>query len=323
MKQRLVRVWMAWSRFWFESNAPAQMTVLRGLLGFTLFGFYLVRCFDLQTYYSEGGMLPLAVMFDVMPMQYRLSLLHHFSSDAAVWGLHTIFLASLLTLALGIAPRLSAITAFVLHVSFLHRNLTVIFGVDMIATFFLLYLCFADFRHQPGKRQGPEVLAATLGSMAFRLVQIQVCIIYAYSGLEKLKGGDWWRGEALWDVLANAQIARWDYSWVAEFPLAVVAATYLTLAWEIYFPALIWSRKWRYPMLVFGVLMHFGIAVSVNLPFFGALMILSYSVFLREEHALALIHLFQKKNSRSPAGVSNSTVSGLEDLGGYSKPRTT
>src|SRR5208282_2742533 len=97
--------------------------------------------------------------------------------------------------------------------------------------------------------------------IAFRFSQIQICIIYAFSGFEKLRGIKWWQGEALWDVLANFQVARWDFTWIASFPVLIVVATYLTVLWEIYFPVLVWVRPWSRWMLLFGMVLHIGIGI--------------------------------------------------------------
>ena len=147
--------------------------------------------------------------------------------------------------------------------------------------------------------------------MAYRLCQIQVCIIYAFSGLKKLKGVSWWNGEAIWNSLTDPQLARWDFSWAAHFPLALAGMAYLTLAWEIYFPALIWIRPIRKPLLIMGIFLHLGIAVGLCLPFFGGLMVMTYVLFLdREvlEQASFRVHRFVTNfggNSKVPAPASD------------------
>lgn len=277
-------VWGAWNRFWFESNAPVQMRYFRSVLGWVLFIFYLNLGFDLELYFSNSpaGMFPLTLPEDWVKAPFRPSLFHYFTSDAALWSGYFLYLASLLGLALGRWSRASAIVAYVLHVSFMHRALVVMYGIDLIASFYLLYLCFAEY----GERSKSSVLSIVrshLGSMAFRLSQIQVCIIYGFSGLEKLKGAHWWRGEAIWDVLANSQIARFDFSWVSAFPMLIVLATWTTLIWEIYFPVLIWAKRARPVMLFFGVLLHFGIGLTIGIPFFAAIMICTYTLFCEPE----------------------------------------
>lgn len=275
--------WQAWSRFWFESDSPSRMRLFRLAFGLLIFALYLIRSLDLELYFSNEGVLPLSVVRELMPLQYRPSILHYWEGDAPLWSLHALFLLSLLSMAAGIFPRASAIVALVLHVSFIHRNMASVYGVDLISTFFLFYLCFANGREDAGSA------SRTLGSMVFRLSQLQVCIIYGYSGLEKLKGGPWWKGEAIWDVLANAQLARWDFSFVSYVPLLIVLATYTTLIWEVYFPVLIWLPRFRYPMLFFGVLLHIGIGVGLSIPFFGTLMIVTYALFLEDRHAKRLL----------------------------------
>jgi hypothetical protein len=274
--------WAGWNRFWFEADGAAQMRVFRVAFGLLLFGAYLIRTLDLEFYYSEGGLLNSALLPDVFPTAFRPSLFLIFPGNGFLWTANTIFLVSLLTLAFGVYPRISAVIASIIHISFLHRNMGVHFGADTMATYFLLYLCFADYRERY------KDAVAVLGSAAFRLCQIQLCVIYAYSGLQKLRGVLWWRGEGVWSVLANSQMARWDFSWMAHFPLTLTAMSYLSLFWEIYFPLLIWVKPLRYPLLVFGVLFHLGIAVSISIPFFGLIMIVFYLLFLDAAHAKGL-----------------------------------
>jgi hypothetical protein len=114
-------------------------------------------------------------------------------------------------------------------------------------------------------------------------MQLQVCVIYGFSGLTKLQGVRWWDGSALWDIFAAGGLQRWDMSFVAHVPIVIASAVYLVLLWEIYFPALIWAPRLRLPMLAFGVFMHIGIFLFMNLPSFGFLMISLYVLFLKEE----------------------------------------
>lgn len=274
------RLALGWSRFWFESNGAAQMRVFRGALGGVLFLAYIVRSLDLDFFYSDQGLVKSWVVGDLMPMQYRFSLFQLFPGHTALWVLNGIFLASLLTLALGIWPRLSAFVALILHLSFLHRDMAVTIGVDMIATLYLFYLCFADYRtHRP-----KSDFRAMVGSMAYRLCQVQLCVIYGYSGLQKLKGIAWWQGEGVWRALANPQVARWDFTWAAHFPMTLTLLSFISLFWEIYFPALVWVKPARYPVLIFGILFHLGIGIFINIPLFAALMMTTYLLFVDSTH---------------------------------------
>lgn len=281
MRRALASAWQAWERFWFEADGREQVRAFRLGLGMLLFFCYAIRSFDLELFFGESGIMPLAILDEVAPMAYRWTLLSSVTSPALLWGINLAFLASLLAVALAPRPRVAVVIAWALHLSFVRRNLAISYGVDMVACFFLAFLCLADFRAEGSKqRYRAGDLRATLGSMAYRLFQIQVCVIYAYSGLKKLKGATWWNGEAFWFAMTQTEVARMDFSWLAHFPLTVAFLTYATLAWEIYFPALIWFKAIRKPFLAIGVFLHLGIALGINLVFFAALMILSYVFFL-------------------------------------------
>lgn len=275
----------AWNLFWFEADGYAQMHIFRRGLAFLLFFSYLIRSLDLELYYSDLGLMRLSVLPEIIDMRYRYSLLNVFNSVKCLWVINGIFLLSLFLLGLGVMTRLCSILVVVLHVSFLHRNPGSAYGADTVTTFFLFFLCMFDFRYKSVKDLEKRDFHSILGSVAYRLSQIQLCIIYTFAGLHKLKGMHWWNGEAVWAVLANSQMVRWDFSWISHYPLLFIIPTYATLIFEIYFPVLIWVPKVRKPLLFFGFLLHLGIGLAMNIPIFATLMVLSYSLFLDQPTA--------------------------------------
>ncbi len=287
-----------WSRFFFEADAVAPLRVFRIALGFLLLFAYSIRAIDHEFFYGPDGVLDLARMLEHFPMKYRWSLFYSFPSNAALWIATGIHLLGLATLTLGFFPRISAAVVYLLHVSFMHRNMSVVYGLDMISAFFLFYLIFAktEGKRLETERAETDRWSTILTSLSLRLIQIQICVIYAYSGWEKLKGMAWWKGEAIWTVIANAQIARWHLDWMSNFPLLISLATYMTLLWEIYFPMAIWIRKLRPWVLLGGLALHLGIALTVFIPFFGFLMIISYASFLTPNEASWILKQFQRLN---------------------------
>src|SRR5213075_1245644 len=95
-------------------------------------------------------------------------------------------------------------------------------------TFWLLYLCFTRtdeiFRFPlPGARAARWIAPGAsktdlFSTVGFRLLQVQLMIIYAYSGLEKLRGVTWWQGDAIWNTLANGQLVGLNLSFIAHVP---------------------------------------------------------------------------------------------------------
>jgi hypothetical protein len=276
------RLWADWTRFWFQSFSSSRWKLFRAVICSIMFVAYAIRHGSLEQLYSATRGVYIADPSQYVTMAYRWNL---FSSllvgPLAEWLiplLHGLYLIALLMLIFGLLPRLVSVAAFVLHVSFIHANIGAVYGVDLIFTFYLFFFCLASDQVQPGESR----LRAWLSSLAFRFAQIQLCIIYAFSGWEKLKGAPWWNGDALWSVIANPQLARFDFTWLAHFPLVLVLAAYLTLIWEMYFPVLVWLPRLRLPVLFLGVLFHLSILGMMKLAFFGLLMISTYVLFLTD-----------------------------------------
>ncbi len=288
IKQAVGDAWAGWSGYWFESFSSQRWRLFRAVICSIMFFAYLVRHFSLEDYYSSATGIYIADPSQYVSMAYRWNLFTNLlPSPAAAWAipaLHALYLVTLIMLIIGFLPRMAAILAFVLHVSFIHANIGAVYGVDLIFTFYLFFMCLASDRVKPGD-QGPR---AWISSMAFRFAQIQLCIIYAFSGWEKLKGAAWWNGEAMWSVIANPQMARFDFSWLSHVPLVLVFVAYLTLIWEIYFPVLVWLPRWRIPTLFVGLMFHLSIAGMMKLAFFGFLMISTYVLFLTDGEVRAV-----------------------------------
>lgn len=281
-----------WNYFWFDSKSDGTLVILSAFRFFfclVMLVAYFTRAFDVEFFYSAAGILPNTYAQNLEFVRYHPSLITDSWNLGWIHALHALFLLALFCQMIGFGTRFAAIATYLLHMVFVNRNMSVMFGVDMIATFFLLYLCFArtNSRFSVDAKLGWGARSqSALSHIAHRLMQIQVCIIYGFSGTEKLKGTRWWDGSALWDVLSIGNMQRWDMSFVAHFPVLLAASVYIVLAWEIYFPALIWQKSLRLPMLFFGVVMHLGIFVFMNLPSFGFMMIALYLLFLKPEEVL-------------------------------------
>lgn len=270
-----------WNRFWFESFEGSCWRWFRLLICTNMVATYLVRQFSLDLYFSPTKGMPILDPSSFMNMACRWTILGWVRSESVFAAVHAVYVLILALLALGvggrIAGRVLGLLAFLLHVSFIHANVGAIYGVDLIFTFFLFFFVFVDDRARKG------TLASWLASTGFRMAQIQLCVIYAFSGLEKLKGALWWKGEAIWNVVGNPQLARFDFTWLSSLPVVLVLVAYLTLFWEVYFPALIWMARLRVPMLLLGVGFHLSIAAMMNIFFFGLIMITTYVLFLKPE----------------------------------------
>ena len=176
----------------------------------------------------------------------------------------------------------------------------VLFGVDTMMNLCVVYLLIgpsgAAFsmdqwlrRYWATRRAAREGLPAPVfgppshqvsANFALRLLQINVCLVYFISGLSKMQGASWLNGTAVWGVMANYEFSPMraplyllvlrimcEHRWLWE--LVITSLTFFTLAFEISFIYLIWSRRMRWTMIVAAVLMHLGIAVCMGLVTFS------------------------------------------------------
>lgn len=278
-----------WNWFWFDSRSNDHLEnlgVFRVVFGATMFFFFSSRHLDVSFFYGESGVMPSAYLSQIELMKYHYSIFTWLTSDRALLIGHWLLLILTAMFTLGVFYRPVAILVWLLNMMFLNRNPSAMFGVDMISSYYFLYMAFADgaARWSVGSRVfKPKTEHGWVSHIFLRLMQVQLCVIYAYAGLEKLKGVRWWDGSAIWDVMSMGNMQRWDFSVVAHVPFLLALMTYTVLFWEIYFWVLVWNPRLRPWVLGYGVAMHIGIGLFMNLPAFAAMMMAFYLLFLDRE----------------------------------------
>ena len=145
---------------------------------------------------------------------------------------------------MGIGGRAIMWLTWIINMGFIQRNYSVNFGADIIATLFLFYMSFTQSCERLSilnwkKAKIPNVSSNMISSMMMRMMQVQISVIYAYTGWEKLKGASWWDGTALWSVMANPQMTTADFSFLRAFPWSIPILAYSTIIFEMYFPAMV------------------------------------------------------------------------------------
>ena len=282
------KAWAQWSDFWFSPRSLLNLAIFRIVLCGTMFVMYLDRLRDVGLFYSETALVPRASALLVIPEFFRPPIETFFWQDSQAYFFHLFLVVGLLALALGVGGRLLMLFVWLLHISFLQRNYSIAFGADLIGGIFLLYLAFTQSCERLSiiryfrKKNTAVASSDLLTSVFYRMIQLQLCIIYGYTGMEKLKGASWWDGTALWSVLANPQMVIADMTWVRSVPYIVIATTFMTVLFEVYFPVLVWNKKIRGFVLVFGVFFHSGIGLLMALWSFALIMMSPYILFVPE-----------------------------------------
>lgn len=302
-------------RFFFEFSAPMAVALFRIAFGSVLLLNFLLRFPHTDFYFSNLGIVPSLGAAEIRPEFYQPLLTWYPTSLLAAYAVEAAVCVGLLLLIAGafgrIGTRLLTIGILAGHLSFIQRNYSVMYGADFISSFWLFGLCFmnsterlsirwstssASGRLHPAQRFAfadhlpPDVWWSwTLTSVGIRIVQIQLCLIYLYTGFEKLRGPDWWEQTAVWKVLGNAQLMTTDLSFLRNAPLIIGALTWGTVLFEIYAPILFWIRAMRKWTLLAGWGLHVGIAATMGLYVFSLTMMATYILFCDDRWLARLV----------------------------------
>lgn len=288
IKNYLAEVLQAWNRFWFTARCAEILSVMRIMVGSMLIYTHLVWTLELETFFGPNG---------VLPTDYRSSFPHigsyawsHFDishSSAWLWGSHAVALIVLAMFTLGAFTRITSVLAFALVVSYANRASGTLFGLDQINAFLTMYLAIGNCgqhysidSHFRRRNQQGRAGMSVLNTIAVRLMQLHLCIVYLFAGLGKIQGTTWWNGQAVWGTIASYEYQTLDLTWMSEHMWLVNLLTYATVAWEVSYPFLIWHRLTRPLFLLIAVVVHLSIGLSMGMLTFGLIMLYANLAFV-------------------------------------------
>jgi hypothetical protein len=305
-----------WNRFWFTPADPATLGLLRVLAGSMLLYTHLVWSLDLESFFGPRGFVSPAAL-SAMPPHTTWGMWSYFDwihSPAALWTAHIAALIVFLLLTLGLFSRAAAILGFLATVSYANRVMPfALFGLDDINALLALYLaigpCGAAYsldrlwaRWRAGQKLPIEPRIDA--NVAIRLVQVHMCIVYAFSALGKLMGGSWWAGTAIWLSVANREYQSLDLTWLAAWPVLVNLLTHVTVLWELSYCVLVWPRLTRPLVIAMAVPIHLGIALALGMSTFGLVMLIGNVAFISP--ALVRLIFDRRPQEQGRAGGSES-----------------
>lgn len=300
----LRRIVGEFDKFFFQAASPYSVALFRIFFSATLLLNLFMRIPYTEFYYTDLGGMPFASAVDVLPEFHRPALYWIPSSFSMAMAIQVVQAIALLGLLVGvfgrIGSRILALIALFTHISLMQRNISIVYGADIVSTFWLVGLTFMDSSESLSLRSLRRkqkiwlepVWSRTLTSVGLRLTQIQLCLIYGYTGFEKLKGGDWWDQTAIWKVLGNEQLMMADLSFLRSIPIVIGLATWGTVLFEVYAPVLLWVRSARRWVILAGWALHLGIAATMGLFVFSFTMMAGYLLFLESDEVRSLLKRF-------------------------------
>lgn len=275
-------------KFIFMDEPLPQLGLFRILLCGSLFYIACWRQLNIEQF-GAAALVPRDMALAIIPEFYRPGIQWFFWPDAYVQYVHLGLIALLALATLGYLNRFWMLFTWVIYQGILSRNYPMNFGADTTGGLFLFYLSFTNCCEYYSLKKKVKAVPSELSSVVYRLVQIQLCVIYAYTGFEKLKGNSWWDGTALWTVFANPQFSEFDLKFMSHFPWFFPVATFMAVVFEVYFVAAVWHPLMRKYGLLAGVGFHLAIGVLLGLMPFSLVMLSTYFLFLKKEEVFDFI----------------------------------
>ena len=267
-------------RFFLTPSSAAPLAFFRmaiAILGL-LQGLWLIDSITLL--YGVDGLVPWSlskeIVYNYMPQLSWLQPLATAtatSPDTWVCCLMGIYLFSLGGLLVGKYTRLMAVIAWAIQLMLIGTGFLAAYGVETFMHIALFYCIVMPV----GSKYSLDAIGKTVvdnewNTLAIRVLQLHLCMVYLASGLEKAMGTQWWDGEAIWQTLMQSQFARFDMHWIAQYPWLAKMICWSTLLIEIGYPLYIWHfRKVGYLAVVS---LHLGIAIFMGLQLFAGIMII-------------------------------------------------
>lgn len=203
------RLLSGFDRFFFQAASPSAVALFRIFFSATLLLNLAMRIPHTEFYYTDAGGMALEYAIQVLPEFHQPAFTWLPSGYGEALAMQIVQATALFGLLFGvfgrIGSRLLALIAFLTHVALMQRNISIVYGADIVSTFWLFGLLFMDsteaisvrafLRDRSTRNSGIKpvwlepVWSRTLTSVGLRLSQIQLSLIYGYTGFEKLKGG--------------------------------------------------------------------------------------------------------------------------------------
>ena len=255
----------AWDDFWFRPSSARPLCAFRIAVGLLAVGYLAFFITDLNDWFGRQGLLPADVVPSLRLEPYRWSFLHSIDNPMSLRLVHGTALIIAISFACGFLTRLSAVATLVIVLSYVNRAPMISGPFEVTLSMMIAYLCLGpcgrfwsvDSWWRARRQGGTSSEVSIAATISRRLTQVHGAMLYAMMGLTKLGGlagstdydATWWRGEAVWWLIARSESRLINLTWLHSYPLIINLWTHAIVVLEILFPVLIWHRRWA-PWLI-------------------------------------------------------------------------
>jgi len=272
-----------------------QLAIPRLLVGASVFRvisgsaslYFLMTCLPYRHYFfGPQGVYPVE---QATPAPALLSLYSFTTTSLAVDAVYFLTCAVAMCWTLGVATRWLTPVHAILMTSLYNRNPSLADGGDNVFRIVIWFACFAMLegaRNKDGTEKSREPsVAGMLHNAAILAMAAQIAVVYMSAGLTKVLGPSWRDGTALYYSLAAHEYRMDGISGLIRRNAGIVVlGTYMTVFFQVLFPALVVANRWtRRFAVACGLLFHLAIAGCMNLITFAAQMLAVDMLLLNDD----------------------------------------
>jgi hypothetical protein len=313
---------MLWFDFFFKPVSPAPFCLFRIFFGLIVLVSFIDCLPSATALFGSDGVTSQAL---VSSLQHgcRLGLFYLFSpSTVCVLGTMLVLILASITLTIGWHTRISAFIVWFLLLSFRNRNPYVWnCGDDLIQIVSLLMFlgpsgvmysvdAWIKSKHTDHAEQAENKVEPQCPPWAQRLVQIQLCVVYAVSFFCK-SGRTWHDGTAVYYAMHIRFFTHFFPPYLFDHLWTCQLISWSTLAIEFSLFTLIWVKPCRSFVLAIGVCMHLCMLLCMNLHVLELIILACYINFIDAQTVKRLVTL-----SVAKVNVAAKTMSGIRRLTG-------
>jgi Vitamin K-dependent gamma-carboxylase len=291
----------------FVAERPAwPLAIARIVIGVAILGWAVSLSFDVDVFLTNDGLVSNDLAGPTWPWI-------PLDSEASVRIALAALIGAAIAIIVGWRPTIWLFVGFILLMSIQRRNPLILNSGDLILRNLTLLLAFcptgAALSVDRMRRYGRSALftSSLVAPWGTRLVQVQMMVVYLFAFRSK-SGDEWSNGSAVSIVFRLDDLQRFgELSVLVDNVIVVAFLTWSTLIIELALGTLLWVKRLRPPLIVFGVLLHLMIDGLVLVGFFGLAMIAGLMTFLDAER----IDRWMKRRARQPSNVGD--IGALDD----------
>jgi hypothetical protein len=258
--------------FGYDKNIEKKNLFITAISLFGLLNILLILP-DLYNIYSKSGIINVEINdFLIRKDQIRLALITDIIEQAgiryeyALAGIIAIYICSFIFVLANYYRLFFAIVVVLIHSALIASSYSFSYGADYMISFslFVNVLLCIDSKYN-----------RIVYSFTIRLIQLQLCVIYFFSGLGKAMGNNWYTGDAIWYLVSTYTDVNVLTAFIATtVPFVFQVISLSVVIAELFYPFLIYNKITKKTALLYIIITHLIIILMINLYTFGIVMII-------------------------------------------------